>query len=121
MKRNAVWWVDRQAEKRLQAVKAQYGDDLDGVNLETFQKVYLSQLDLATVGQEMMRQENGLLTMEDYEAQLKKMADAYPNRSREELMEQETLFTFASSYYADMLAQRIDGYVAQCFIAHFAR
>lgn len=113
--------VDIQAEKRLKIVKEQYADDLDGITLETFQKVYLSQLDLATVGQEMLRQENALLTEADYEAQLKKMADAYPDRSREQLMEQETPFTFAASYYADTLAQRIDSYVGQCFKEAFVK
>lgn len=136
--------VDILAENRLKEVQAQYGQmDLeeqeelseeeeeeeeemasasaDDLTVDTFQQVFLTELDLATIGQEILRQENALLTQEDYEARLNKLQEAYPDKTRQQLMEQESPFRFAADYYADVLAQRIDAYVGQCFKAHFAR
>lgn len=113
--------VDIQAEKRLKVVEEQYAGDLDDITVETFQKVYLTELDLATIGQALLQQENALLTIDDYEARLKKLADAFPGLTREQLMEKEDVLSFAMSYYADVLAQRIDGYVAQCFREAFVK
>lgn len=127
--------VDIQAEKRLQEVEARYeqaepeeteeqeedSPSVVGFTVDTFRQVFLTELDLATIGQEMLRQENALLTQEDYEARLDKLQEAYPHKTRQELTEQESLFRFACDYYADVLAQGIDAYVSRCFIAHFAR
>lgn len=131
--------MDIQAEKRLQEVQAQYGqaadsdeqedldeEEMDSVSandftVDTFRQVFFTELDLATIGQKILEQENALLTQEDYEARLRKLQEAYPDKTRQELMEQEPVFLFAADYYADVLAQRIDAYVSQCFKAHFAR
>lgn len=127
--------MDIQAEKRLKAMSQEYkpivseseeeaeayGEGMEEITVDTFRQVYLTELDLATVGQEFLRQENALLTEEDYEIRLQKLSDAYPDRSREQLMEQEPVFLFAADYYADVLAQRIDAYVAQCYRDAFAK
>lgn len=128
--------MDVQAEKRLEAVRKSCADDMqahaeageeesrvsaEDFTVDTFRQLYLTELDLATVGQELLRQENNLLTEEDYEARLQKLSDAYPDRSREQLMEQESAFLFAADYYADVLAQRIDAYIAQCYRDAFAK
>lgn len=127
--------MDIQAEKRLKAMSQEYkpivseseeeaeayGEGMEEITVDTFRQVYLTELDLATVGQEFLRQENALLTEEDYETRLQKLIDAYPDRSREQLMEQEPVFLFAADYYADVLAQRIDAYVAQCYRDAFAK
>lgn len=131
--------MDVQAEKRLEAVRKSYAEDVqayaeadesdeeessmspEDFTVDTFRQVYLTELDLATVGQALLREENALLTKEDYEARLMKLQDAYPNRSREQLMEQESTFLFAADYYADVLAQRIDAYIAQCYRDAFAK
>lgn len=133
--------VDILAENRLKEVQAQYGQmdpeeqeelseeekaemaspSADDFTVDTFRQVFLTELDLATIGQEILRQENALLTVEDYEARLNKLQEAYPDKTRQQLMEQESPFRFAADYYADVLAQRIDAYVGQRFKAHFAR
>ncbi len=128
--------MDVQAEKRLEAVRKSCADDMqahaeadeeesrvsaEDFTVDTFRQLYLTELDLATVGQALLRQENNLLTKEDYEARLQKLSDAYPDRSREQLKEQESAFLFAADYYADVLAQRIDAYVAQCYRDAFAK
>lgn len=128
--------MDVQAEKRLEAVRKSCADDMqahaeageeessvsaEDFTVDTFRQLYLTELDLATVGQALLRQENNLLTKEDYEARLQKLSDAYPDRTREQLMEQESAFLFAADYYADVLAQRIDAYVAQCYRDAFAK
>lgn len=130
--------VDMQAEKRFQEVQAQYGqmvpeeqeelseEEMDSFSandftVDTFRQIFFTELDIATIGQKILEQENALLTLEDYEARLTKLQEAYPGKTRQELMEQESLFRFATDYYADALAQRIDVYVSQRFKAHFAR
>lgn len=130
--------VDILAENRLKEVQAQYEQvnpeelseeekeemtpaSANDFTVDTFRQVFLTELDLATIGQEILRQENALLTVEDYEARLNKLQEAYPDKTRQQLMEQESPFRFAADYYADVLAQRIDAYVGQRFKAHFAR
>lgn len=78
-------------------------------------------MDLATIGQEVLRSENALLTPKDYEARLDKMGEAYPQRTRAELMQSESCFDFATSHYADALAQCIDAHVAEAFRAAFVK
>lgn len=114
--------MKRRAEKKLQGMQ-QRGelDDADGLDKDVFFQIYLTELDLATIGQELLRQENTLLTQEDYEARLDKMAQAYPDRSRQELMELESCFDFITASYADVLAQRIDAHVARIFRDTFAK
>lgn len=128
--------MDVQAEKRLKAVRESYpreiqaaaeaGEEVSDASTEeftidTFRQMYFTELDLAAVGQALLREENALLTKEDYEVRLQKLSDAHPDRSREQLMEQESAFLFAADYYADVLAQRIDAYVAQCYRDAFAK
>lgn len=125
--------MDQRAEKKflemsqnpeLEELESEEGEevgDWGGLTKDVFLQVNLTELDLATIGQELLRQENALLTEEDYQARLDKLAQAYPDRSREELMAQEDRFTFATDYYADVLAQRIDAYVARCYREAFVK
>lgn len=109
--------MDRRAEKRLEEMRR--GDELAGaegmeeITVDTLQQINLTELDLATIGQELLRREGALLTPADYEARLEKLSQAYPERSRAQLMEMISCFDFTTSTYADVLAQRIDAYVAQ--------
>lgn len=113
--------MNLRAERRLEEMRREYPDGLEDITIDTFLQMYLTELDLATVGQALLRQENALLTEEDYEIRLQKLGDAHPDRSRQQLMEKESVFDFAADYYADMLAQRIDAYIAQCYRDAFAK
>lgn len=119
-----VAWMDRRAEKKYEEMR-QRGDlegmdGPDGITKDVFFQVNLTELDLATIGEALLRQENALLTPADYEARLDKLTEAYPEKSRQQLMEEESPFDFACSHYADVLAQRIDDYVSRCFRDAFA-
>lgn len=117
--------MERRAEKKLldmqQRGDLEGEDGENGLNKDVFFRIYLTELDLATIGQELLRQEGTLLTQEDYEARIDKLREAYPERSRQRLMEEESAFDFACSYYADVLAQRIDAHVARIFRDTFAK
>lgn len=122
-----VAWMDRRAEKKFREMSQnpeigeaalEEGEDVsdwDVLTKDVFLQINLTELDLAVAGQELLRREDALLTPADYEARLEKLAAAYPERSRAQLMELEPQFDFVTSFYADLLARRIDAYVAQCY------
>ena len=86
-----------------------------------FETMFLSQLDLAVVGEELMRKEGKSVTVEDYEAYIARLMEAYPNRTEAEIRSEHDLKEFAISEYANDLAGAIDRYVGDCFKAAYAK
>ena len=123
--------IRARAEKRLQdmpvsfapeeaeAVEAAEEDEeieADGAfDQEQMLKIFLSELDLAAVGAELMARDGKELTVEDYEAYIAKLCEAYPDRSEAEIRADHGMEAYAIEHYADYLAQVLDGYVAACF------
>lgn len=93
----------------------------DTLPAEFFERMFLSQLDLAVVGEELMRREGRFLTTDDYEAYIGRLVDAYPDRTEAEIRKEHDPKAFAISEYADVLASAIDRYVGDCFKAAFAK
>jgi len=85
------------------------------------ENMFLSQLDLAVVGAELMRREGRSVTFDDYEAFIKRLTEAYPARTEAEIRAEHDPKGFAISEYANDLAGAIDRYVAECFKARFAK
>ncbi len=93
----------------------------DTLPAEFFEQMFLSQLDLAVVGEELMRREGRFLTTDDYEAYIGRLVDAYPDRTEAEIRKEHDPKAFAITEYADVLASAIDRYVGDCFKAAFAK
>ena len=121
-----------QAEKKRQELRnmPMEADEADGEDAESgeeevpvdfLENMFLSQLDLAVVGEELMRREGRFLTTDDYEAYIGRLVEAYPNRTEEEIRREHDPKTFAISEYADVLATAIDRYVGDCFKAAYAK
>lgn len=91
-------------------------EDADDIDMEQIRQIFISELDLAAVGEALMEQDGKCLTKEDYEAYISRLEEAYPDRTRAQLRERHSMFDYAREQYADYLAQRIDGYVSACFI-----
>ena len=121
-----------QAEKKRQELRnmPMEADEADGEDAESgeeevpvdfLENMFLSQLDLAVVGEELMRREGRFLTTDDYEAYIGRLVDAYPDRTEAEIRKEHDPKAFAISEYADVLASAIDRYVGDCFKAAFAK
>ena len=88
---------------------------------EFFENMYLSQLDLAVMGEELMRREGRCVTVDDYEAYIGRLVEAYPNKTEAEIRKEHDPREYAISEYADALASAIDRYVGDCFKAAYAK
>lgn len=86
-----------------------------------FENMYLSQLDLAVVGEELMRKEGKSVTVEDYEAYIARLVEAYPTRTEAEIRAEHDSKDYAITEYADFSASAIDRYVGDCFKAAYAK
>jgi hypothetical protein len=104
------------ADAKLASLSADEDDGEEtGIDPEMMRNIYLSELDLAAVGAELMSQDGKVLTMDDYTSYIDKLVEAYPDRTRAEIEADHGVEAFAISEYADYLAQVIDGYVAGIF------
>lgn len=97
------------------------GEESEAIDPDFLRSIFLSELDLAAAGYELMVRDGKTLTTDDYTAYLDKLAEAYPDRSRAELEAEHSVEAFAIEHYADYLAQTIDGYVAETFKAALAK
>lgn len=86
-----------------------------------FESMFLSQLDLAVVGEELMRKEGKSVTVEDYEAYIARLVEAYPTRTEAEIRAEHDSKDYAITEYADFSASAIDRYVGDCFKAAYAK
>lgn len=84
---------------------------------ELFYRIFMTEIDTAIIGCSMMEQDGAALTCDDYDRYIQKLAEAYPDRSRDELMREYDAESFAIEHYSDYLAQKIDAYVAECYKA----
>ncbi len=84
---------------------------------ELFYRIFMTEIDTAVIGCSMMEQDGAALTCDDYDRYIQKLAEAYPDRSRDELMREYDAESFAIEHYSDYLAQKIDAYVAECYKA----
>lgn len=120
--------VRERAEKRLQDMPVSFASDdaeesVEDEGAETggafdreqMMQIFLSELDLAAVGAELMARDGKELTVEDYEAYIAKLCEAYPDRSEAEIRAEHDRESYAIEHYADYLAKVLDGYVANCF------
>ena len=64
-----------------------------------------------------MERDGGVLTYDDYDGFIQRMTEAYPDRSRDDLMQEYDVESFAIERYSDFLSQKIDAYVADCYKA----
>ena len=74
-------------------------------------------VDLAAIGCSVMERDGGVLTYDDYDGFIQRMTEAYPDRSRDDLMQEYDVESFAIERYSDFLSQKIDAYVADCYKA----
>lgn len=100
---------------------AEAGEAAEGVPVDFLENMFLSQLDLAVVGEELIRREGRCVTTDDYEAYIGRLVEAYPNRTEAEIRKEHDPKEFAISEYADVLASAIDRYVGECFKAAYAK
>ena len=120
--------VRARAEKRLrdmsdgteqeEAEEAEEGEnagEAGSFDHDQMMQIFLSELDLAAVGAELMARDGKALTVEDYEAYVAKLCEAYPDRSEAEIRAEHDRESYAIEHYADYLAKVLDGYVAVCF------
>ena len=108
--------VLERADAKLASLSADEDDGEEtGIDPEMMRNIYLSELDLAAVGAELMAQDGKVLTMDDYTTYIDKLTEAYPDRTRQQLERENGVETFALERYADYLAQTIDRYVAEAF------
>ncbi len=84
---------------------------------EMLYQIFMTEIDTAVIGCSMMEQDGALLTRDDYDRYIEKLAEAYPDRSRDELTREYDAESFAIERYSDFLAQKIDAYVAECYKA----
>lgn len=101
--------------ERAEAKVREMTENSDGVDPEMLRSIYLSELDLAAAGYELMVRDGKTLTTDDYTAYIDKLAEAYPDRARAQLEQENDVERFAIQEYADYLAQTIDHYVAERF------
>ena len=83
--------------------------------------IALAELDLAAVGSMLMEQDGKCITTDDYENYIDKLCGAYPDRTREEMIERHTMEEFAIENYANFVAGKIDAYIAECYKRAFAK
>ena len=111
--------VKERAHKRVIELREDMKDENEEDRFEPddqmLENIFLSELDLAAVGTVYAERENRLLTEDDYEDYIEKLHEAYPEKTVEQLRAENDKEIFAISSYADILANMIDGYVAECF------
>ena len=90
-------------------------DGESGISQDMLNSMFLTELDLAAVGAELMARDGRKLTLDEYTAYIDKLTEAYPDRTRQQLERENGVETFALERYADYLAQTIDRYVAEAF------
>lgn len=105
----------RASERAEEKMREAAADGSAEVDLEMFRNIFLTELDLAVIGADLMGREGKILTTGDYEKYIDKQVEAYPNRTRADLEREKSKETFAISRYADYLATAIDAYVTEAF------
>lgn len=93
------------------------GGGISDGNEEMVRSIFLTELDLAAIGCSVMERDGGVLTYDDYDGFIQRMTEAYPDRSRDDLMQEYDVESFAIERYSDFLSQKIDAYVADCYKA----
>ena len=116
----------KKAEKKV-AEMAAFADAEDEENEEPEQEgvmdhdalvnMLVSELDLAAIGAGMMENAGISLSVEDYTANIDKLCEAYPDRTRDDIEKENTVLDFGVERFANYLAGEIDRYVADCFKA----
>ena len=86
-----------------------------GMNREKLISIFVAELDLAAIGAGMMEREGIFLTADDYRFYIDKLAEAYPDRTREGLEKEHSKLDFCVERCSNYLAGLIDRYVADCF------
>ena len=102
----------KKAEEKIGGFKA---EQTEGMDHDSLVSIFVSELDLAAIGAEMMERDGILLTTDDYNAYIDKHCEAYPDRSREDISADHTVLDYAIENFANYLAGAIDRYVADCF------
>lgn len=104
------------AKAKLAKLNEEMEDDGEsGISQDMLNSMFLTELDLAAVGAELMARDGRKLTLDEYTAYIDKLTEAYPDRTRQQLERENGVETFALERYADYLAQTIDRYVAEAF------
>lgn len=107
------------ADKKIHCLSEE-GESVETDDLEKMiYNIFLTELDTAIIGCSMMERENALLTGDDYDRYINRMAEAYPDRDSDDLRQEYDAESYAVEYYADFLAKKIDEYVSDCFKAVF--
>ena len=123
-----IAFAENKAEKKLAELSKMPGESEDpdkesglGIDLDMLRNMYFNELDLAAIGEKMMEEDGEALTMDDYAGHIGRLMEAYPNKSREELEQENTVLNYAIEKYADYLAHALDVYVAGKFKEHFTK
>lgn len=111
----SVDFTQEAAEAAAEDPEGEADESLGAFDRERMLQIFLSELDLAAVGAALMERDGKALTVEDYEAYIAKLCEAYPDRSEAQIRAEHDPKAYAIEHYADYLAQTIDRYVASCF------
>ena len=122
-KRSRIQRDEQECARALERAKAKLAklneemedDGESGISQDMLNSMFLTELDLAAVGAELMARDGRKLTLDEYTAYIDKLTEAYPDRTRQQLERENGVETFALERYADYLAQTIDRYVAEAF------
>ncbi|MBO4848872.1 MAG: hypothetical protein J5586_06950 [Clostridia bacterium] len=90
-------------------------EQTEGMDHDSLVNIFVSELDLAAIGADMMEKDGTCLTVEDYNSYIDKLCEAYPDRRREDIAADHTVLDYAIENFANYLAGAIDRYVADCF------
>ena len=123
VKRSRIERDEQECARALERAKAKLAklneemedDGESGISQDMLNSMFLTELDLAAVGAELMARDGRKLTLDEYTAYIDKLTEAYPDRTRQQLERENGVETFALERYADYLAQTIDRYVAEAF------
>ena len=110
--------INCEADRKIWEMTAnEDGGGISDGNEEMVRSIFLTELDLAAIGCSVMERDGGVLTYDDYDGFIQRMTEAYPDRSRDDLMQEYDVESFAIERYSDFLSQKIDAYVADCYKA----
>ena len=128
--------AERKAEKKLaelQSLSEQSSEEApDGadeseeeaegsIDPEMIRNMFVSEVDLAAIGQKMMEQDGVCVTRDDYDAYIGKLCEAYPDKTRSEIEEAHTLLDYTMTECSNYLAHAIDVLIASKFKEFFTK
>ena len=98
-------------------------EDTDGTPIDEamIRNMFLSELELAAIGQRMMEQAGVCVTVDDYRRYIDKLCEAYPEKTRAAVEAEHTALDFTVGECANYVAHAIDQFVQAQYKEFFTR